>query len=107
MTFSMLRVSGPTAVGETPPRFRLFLPGAGPRADAVEQTVRLLGDHRYGAGSWVLEVVDIRADPDQARAAGVFLTPALHRLAPGPELRWFGDLSTTESLKQAFADAHV
>ena len=103
----MRRVPATTAVGDTLPRFRLYVPGAGSRADAVEQTVRLLGDDRYGAGGWALEVVDVRASPDQARADGVFLAPTLHRVSPGPELRWLGGLSNAESLRQAFANANA
>lgn len=96
-----------TAVADRPARYRLFLSGVGPRADALKQTVRALCADRHGAGNWTLEVVDVRAEPRLAHEAGVFLTPALHRVAPGPELRWFGDLSNAEALARAVGEVHV
>ncbi len=101
------RLFAATAVADRPARYRLFLSGAGPRTDALKQAVGALCDDRHGTEGWTLQVVDVRADPGPAREAGVFLTPALHRVEPGPELRWFGDLSNAEALARAFAEIHV
>jgi hypothetical protein len=71
----------------------------------VERAVRAYGDQRYGAGAWTLEVTDVRADPESARADGVYLSPTLRRMSPEPQLRWFGDLSDGEALTRALSDA--
>ena len=94
-------------MSEAAARFRLYIAGPGPRSDAVLRAVKGAGDARYGTGGWALEVVDVRADPQTARAADVMLTPSLHRLSPEPPLRWLGDLSDHEVLARILADARV
>ena len=93
---------GPTSAAPSErvasPWFRLYLPGPGPRSDAVERAVRTFGDRRYGSDGWTLDVVDVRADPEAARADGVLLSPTLHRLRPEPAHRWLGDLSDADVL---------
>ena len=52
---------------------------------------RLPGNHR-------IDVVDVFREPRRALEAGIFMTPALVRMAPAPEVRVIGTLSNLAML---------
>jgi circadian clock protein KaiB len=83
----------------TPPifRFRLYITGDAPnsvqaKANLAELCRCHLGDRHH------VEIVDLLRDPRRALADGVFMTPTLVMLAPGPELRIVGSLSDAAPL---------
>lgn len=45
-----------------------------------------------------LEVVDILRDPHRALQDGIFMTPALYRVAPGPVLSIVGTLGDAQNV---------
>ena len=81
-------------------RFRLYVAGdASNSALAVANLGSLC--RTYLAGRHEIEVVDVFRFPGRARADGVFMTPTLVKLAPGPALRVAGTLSQTQALLDA------
>lgn len=76
------------------PRYllRLFITGQTPRSTrAVENLRRICEAHL--ADRYEIEIVDIYADPEGARAAQVVAAPTLMRVSPEPVRRIIGDLS--------------
>jgi circadian clock protein KaiB len=73
-------------------RFRLFVVGGNVGSARAEPDLRALLDERL-PGAYQLEVIDLRLEPDLARAAAVMAVPTVIRVAPGPERRAMGDFS--------------
>jgi circadian clock protein KaiB len=48
-----------------------------------------------------IEIVDVLRKPERAMADGVFMTPALVKLAPSPVIRVIGTLSRTQATLRA------
>lgn len=80
---------------------RLYVTGSGPRAEAAVVCARALC-HETGAEPYALEIVNVVDQPDIAAAAGVVLTPTLVRVRPLPSLRWVGELTDVDTLRDAF-----
>jgi circadian clock protein KaiB len=81
-------------------KFRLYV--AGDAQNSVQAVANLnalcrthLRDHH------VIEVVDVFREPKRALAEGIFMTPTLLKLAPGPVQRIVGTLSQTELVLRA------
>jgi circadian clock protein KaiB len=72
-------------------RLRLYVAGSGPNSLAAERNVRssLDGDPRQEV---LLEIVDVFEEPERALEDGVWVTPTLVRLEPGPVRRIVGSL---------------
>jgi circadian clock protein KaiB len=74
------------------PRLTLYLAGEASRTSAAVESLRRAARERLGPSA-ELEVVDVLADPERARADGVLLVPTLILGDPGHGARAFGDLS--------------
>jgi circadian clock protein KaiB len=81
-------------------KFRLFLAGDTPNsAQALANLtalcrVRLPGRHE-------IEIIDVFAKPERALEEGVFLTPLLVKVSPGPQTRVVGTLGNALAMAQA------
>jgi len=77
--------------------FRLYVAGrAMNSALAVANLDALCRSHLPGRHS--IEIVDVFREPGRALADGIFLTPTLVKLAPGPVRRIVGTLSHTQTM---------
>ena len=75
------------------PRLTLYLAGDTLRGSPAVESLRRAARERLGPGA-VLEVVDVLAEPERARADGVSLAPTLILGDPHAGPRAFGDLLT-------------
>ena len=82
-----------------PVKFRLYVAGdAGNSAQARANLSALCRTHIPGGCS--IEVVDVFREPKRALADGIFMTPTLVKVSPGPLRRIVGTLSQVEPLLQ-------
>jgi circadian clock protein KaiB len=72
--------------------FRLYVTGNAPNSERAIANLSAMC-LRHLADCHEIEVIDLLRDPQRALADGVFLTPTLVKLSPGPELRIVGSLS--------------
>jgi circadian clock protein KaiB len=80
-------------------RFRLYVAGDAPNsAAAIANLGGLCREHLPGRHQ--VEIVDVFREPERALADGVFMTPTLVRLAPGPVQRIVGTLSDARPVLQ-------
>lgn len=70
----------------------LYVAGDSPNSTLAVSNLRALCRDHLGDDCTV-EVVDVLAEPERARAEGVLLTPMLVRTAPQPRRRVVGNLS--------------
>lgn len=91
---------------DVPGLVRLYVAAHGPLAEEALRTVRAVCLELPGAGMDV-ELVDVSKRPEAARSAGVFLTPTLVRVRPGPERRWLGDFTSPAVVSRALGAEHV
>lgn len=82
---------------------RLFVAGDAPNSRAARRNLSLWIE-RLGVGACEVEIVDVSVDPQAALDHGVYVTPALQILEPGPKTVIFGNLSDEESLKTVFPE---
>ena len=85
-------------------RLRLYVTGHTVSAERARTALRDVERRlaaQQGEGQVFTEVIDVLDDPECAGRDQVFATPTLIRLAPGPQLRLFGDLSAPDKLIQA------
>jgi circadian clock protein KaiB len=75
-----------------PIRLRLYVAGDGPNSLQARSNLHALCQQHL-KGRHEVEVVDVLREPQRALADGVFLTPMLVKLAPGPARRVAGNLS--------------
>ena len=81
-------------------RFRIYIAGdAVNSAQALSNLHALCRAHLPDRHS--IEVVDVFRHPKRALADGIFMTPMLLKLAPGPPRRIVGTLSETATVLQA------
>jgi circadian clock protein KaiB len=75
-------------------KFRLYVAGD---TDNSTQAIANLNAicRNHLAGRHDIEVIDVFRDPQRALEDGIFLTPMLLRLAPGPVRKIVGTLSDT------------
>jgi circadian clock protein KaiB len=90
-------------------KLRLYVTGRTLSAERARSAMNHL--ERYltaqaGNGGVSVEVIDVLDDPESASRDEVFATPTLIRLAPGPQLRLFGDLSAPEKLLRELKREH-
>jgi circadian clock protein KaiB len=79
---------------------RLYIAGEGPNSVRARSNL-LAFCQQHLPGSHEVEVIDVLRDPQRALADGVFLTPLLVKLAPGPTCRIVGNLSDVAPLRVA------
>ncbi len=83
-----------------PFRFRLYV--AGDALNSIQAIANLAALCRvHLPGRHEIEIVDVFKDPGRALAEGIFMTPALIKLAPFPIRKIVGSLSQTRTLLQA------
>jgi two-component system cell cycle response regulator len=92
--------AGPAADGE-PIVLRLFVSGTSARSRAAAASLQHIADDERLRGRCRVEKIDTREDPVAATRDAVLVTPALLRVAPGPERRVVGDLSDTAAVLRA------
>lgn len=81
-------------------KFRLYVAGNAPNsAEALGNLHRICELHLPDRHE--IEVIDVFCAPKRALAEGVFMTPALVRVAPAPSRRIVGTLRETETVLQA------
>jgi len=86
---------------------RLYVAGHGPLAEEAWYAVRTACLKLPGGTRTDVQLLDVSDRPEAAREAGILLTPVLVRVRPGPERRWFGDLTSTAVVSRALGAEHV
>ena len=72
--------------------FRLYITGNAPNSlHAIARLDELCRCHLQDRHE--IEIVDLAREPHRALADGVYMTPTLVKVRPGPELRFVGSLS--------------
>lgn len=71
--------------------FRLYVAGDAPNSAAARSNLRSLCENHL-SGPVRIEIVDLLEDPQRAFSDGVFVTPLLVKIAPGPVCRVVGSL---------------
>ena len=81
-------------------KFRLYVAGAAPNSvQAIANLTALC--QAYVPKRHKIEIVDVLREPKRALVDGIFMTPALVKLAPAPVLRIVGTLSHTQTVVDA------
>jgi circadian clock protein KaiB len=81
-------------------RFRLYIAGdAQNSVQAIANLSALCRNHLPGRHN--IEVVDVFREPKRALSDGIFLTPTLVVLTPGPSKKIIGTLRNTDTVLQA------
>ncbi len=89
-----------------PVRFRLYVAGSAQNsAEALANLTALC--RRSLPDRHVIEIVDVFVEPRRALADGVFMTPTLMKLSPGPTRRIVGTLSRTDVVVRALGLTEV
>jgi len=84
---------------KSPPVYAFRLYVAGQAMNSALAAVNLNALCRsHLAGRHTIEIVDVFREPGRALADGIFMTPTLVKLAPGPVRRIVGNLSQTPTL---------
>ena len=81
-------------------RFRLYVAGDAQNSVEALANLRELCEHHL-AKRHAIEVVDVFMQPKRALADGIFMTPSLVKLGPGPVRRIVGTLAATPTVLQA------
>jgi circadian clock protein KaiB len=76
-------------------KFRLYVAGEAPNSTRAQANLGALC-RAHLPDRHEIEVVDVFREPRRALADGIFMTPTLVRLAPGPERRIVGTLSQAD-----------
>ena len=71
---------------------RLYITGSTPRSTRAVENLRRICE-RHLADRYEIEIIDIYADPEAARAGQVIAAPTLVRVEPEPLRRIIGDLA--------------
>ena len=85
---------------ETIHKFRLYVAGNAPNSVEALNNLHQICD-RHLPDRHEIEVVDVTRLPRRALADGIFMTPALVRVAPAPGRRIIGTLRETDTVLQA------
>jgi circadian clock protein KaiB len=81
-------------------RFRLYVAGDAPNSAQAVANLRALC-RRHLPDRHEIEIVDVLRSPKLALTNGIFMTPTLVRISPGPALHIIGTLSRPEPILQA------
>jgi len=92
---------GSTEAGSTLYSLRLYVYGDSPNSRAALQNLNRIRSS-LEVTELKVEVVDVSKEPGRALKAGVFLTPALQVVSPGPERMVYGDLGDLDGLLPLF-----
>lgn len=80
--------------------FRLFIAAGTPNSAMAKANLEALCK-QFLAGRHAVETVDVFAEPQRALSDGIFMTPTLVKLAPGPATRCVGTLSDAPAVLAA------
>ena len=86
--------------GRTVFKFRIYVAGDAQNSVQALANLRALC-HACLLNRSEIEVVDVFREPKRALADGIFMTPTLLKLKPGPSQRIVGSLSQTQTVLQA------
>jgi len=86
-------------------RFRLFVAGDTRNSTAARANLNALC-RTHLQDRHEIEVVDVLLEPKRALADGIFMTPTLLKLAPGPVCKIVGTLSNAMPVLEAL-DMHA
>ncbi len=78
-------------------KFRLYVAGDTPNSVQARVNLGALC-RKYLFGRYKIEIVDVNRQPQRALLDGIYMTPALLKLAPSPVKMIVGTLSGSESL---------
>jgi circadian clock protein KaiB len=78
-------------------RFRLYVSGNSLNSTQARTNLGALC-RKHLAGQYKIEVVDVDRHPDRALLDGIYMTPALLKLAPSPVRMIVGVLNDAEAL---------
>jgi circadian clock protein KaiB len=81
-------------------KMRLFVAGDAPNSRIARENLRRLQE-RVSA-EFSVEIVDVLKDPQIALSNGIFVTPTLQVMEPGPKTLIFGNLSDDQALSAIF-----
>ena len=81
-------------------KVRLFIAGDAPNSRMARENLYRL--QKQMAAKFHVEVVDVLKDPRAALDGGIFVTPALQVLEPGPGALIFGNSSDDQALSTVF-----
>jgi circadian clock protein KaiB len=81
-------------------KFRLYIADRTPNSALAMANLTALC-RTYLPDRHEIEIVDVLRRPERAMADGIFMTPALVKLAPAPIVRVIGTLSRTQATLQA------
>ena len=77
--------------------FRLYVAGSTPNSVQARVNLNALCRKHLG-GRYRIEIVDVSRHPDRALLDGIYMTPALLKLAPSPVRMIVGTLSRSRAL---------
>lgn len=77
--------------------FRLYVAGNTPNSAQARVNLNALC-RRYLHGRYRIEVVDVARHPNRALTDGIYMTPALLKLAPSPVCMIVGTLSGAQAV---------
>lgn len=79
---------------------RLYVTGRTPAAlEAIAAARDLQGELQKEHGACAVDVIDVLDDPGAALRDGIYATPTILRVKPGPARRVFGRISAMGSLR--------
>ena len=81
-------------------KIRLYVAGDAPNSRIARENLNRL--QKQMAAEFHVEIVDVLKHPRAALDGGIFITPALQVLAPGPGALIFGNLSDDQALSTVF-----
>lgn len=81
-------------------KFRLYVAGSAPNSAQAMVNLRALC-RTYLPGRHEIEIIDVLRSPKLALAHGIYMTPTLVRISPGPALQIVGTLSHPEPILNA------
>lgn len=77
--------------------FRLYVAGNTPNSTQAKVNLNALC-RKYLNGRYRIEVVDVFRNPDRALIDGIYMTPALLKLAPSPVCMIVGTMGDSQSV---------
>jgi circadian clock protein KaiB len=78
-------------------KFRLYVAGNTPNSTQAKVNLGALC-RKHLTGRYKIEIVDVYKDPERALLDGIYMTPALLKLAPSPVRMIVGTLNGSQAL---------
>ncbi|MBX7200766.1 MAG: hypothetical protein K1X51_15455 [Rhodospirillaceae bacterium] len=95
-----MTASGASSLEPAQVHLRLYVTGRTPAAlEAIAAVRNLEHELRQAFGACAIDVIDVLDDPDAALRDGIYATPTILRLKPGPARRIFGRIGAGLSLR--------